>query len=188
MKRPIRVLASLLVGVTALSVLFTVMTWPPFTSEETELTGLPFNLSEAAVFDDTGIRGEGRRIWIYRVPEDVARRLNAADYPLYDYPMWSALAFDGSKRIQWMRSTGADRDELRMVMQSVFSRESAGPLTLADVTTIDDARKFASYLTTRDGTLIAGWYTVVDGVGIKNYFVYVMNVDQRILVKLSMLT
>lgn len=188
MKRPIRVLALLLIGVTSLTTVFIVMTWPLFTSKETELTGLSFDLSEAAFFDDTGMRSEGHRIWIYRIPEDAAQRLNAADYPLSEYPMWSALAFDGYKRIRWMLSTDADSNELQIVMKSVLRSDSAGELTPDYVATLDDARKLASDLTTRDGTLVAGWYTIVDGDVITNYFVYIMNLDERILIKLSLLT
>ncbi|MEZ6119799.1 MAG: hypothetical protein R3C28_24975 [Pirellulaceae bacterium] len=42
-------------------------------------------------------------------------------------------------------------------------------------------------LTTRDGALVAGWYTVVDGDMITNYFAYVMNLEQRVLVKMLLL-
>jgi hypothetical protein len=188
MKRFVRVVVLLLIGVTALLVLFTIMAWPLFTSEETELTGSSFDLSEASFFDETGISGEGHKICIYRIPEDAARRLTAADYPLSEYPMWSALAFDGYKRIQWVRSTGTVTNEIQIVLQSVFCSEFVGGVTLDDVATIDDARVFASELSTRDGTLVAGWYTVDDGGVITNYFMYVMNLDQRILIKLSLLT
>ncbi len=188
MKRPIRVLVGVVICVAALFAVFTMLIWRPFTSKEEELTGLSFQLTEVAFFDNTGGRGEGHRIWIYRIPNDAAQRLNAKGYPLSKFPMWSALAFDGYERIQWMPTNTANSADVQLVMKSVFSDESATETDLDDVHTMADARRFAHALTKRRGTLIAGWYTAVDSDSVTNYFVYVMNLNARVLVKLSLLT
>ena len=55
------------------------------------------------------------------------------------------------------------------------------------VTSRRDAYLLASRLARQSGALVSGWYTQRDGV-VTNYFVHVLDLNQRILVKLSLLT
>ncbi|MGZ0171691.1 MAG: hypothetical protein ACKVHE_19280 [Planctomycetales bacterium] len=166
-----------------------IATWPPVAQEE-ELTGLSYKMDQIAFFDDTGIRGEGHRIWIYRIPDDAAQRLAAVDYELSEYPMWSAHAFDGYEQLHWTASVGAANPAATFVLRSLFSGEHRNAINFDDVKTLDDARQFAHSLTLVDGTLVAGWYVVADADAsvATNYFAYVLNLDERLLVKLSLLT
>ncbi len=187
MKGPVRIIVFFILGATALFVVFCIVLWPPFTSEEVELTGLSFQLSETAFYDDTGSRGEGRRIWVYEFPPAASQRLSARDYPLAQYPMWSALAFDGYKRMRWKLVKDANSEEVEL-LKSALGNDDYERWTYDDALAIDEARGFARKLADRDDTLISGWYTVVNDDMITNYFLYVLNLKDRILVKLSLLT
>ena len=152
------------------------------------MTGLSFELSETASYDETSLRGEGNQIWIYRIPDDAAQRLLAEDYPLTEYPMWCPLAFDGYTQIHWTRSNAPSLTDLQFVLEAAVGDSPPIEMEVEDVKTMHDARRFANALVARDGTLVAGWYTVKETHLVTNYFVYVMNLEQRILVKLSLLT
>ncbi len=102
--------------------------------------------------------------------------------------MWSTLRFDGYKQIRWSQSAGTNNEELEILLNSVMPNPPARRMALDDIATMDDARQFAHDLSRREGTLASGWYTRVEGEAVSNYFVYVMNLEEKLLIKLSLLT
>lgn len=55
------------------------------------------------------------------------------------------------------------------------------------VTRVQDAKRLASGLVQSESAWVSGWYTTLNGT-VTNYFVYVLDLDRRLLVKLSLLT
>jgi hypothetical protein len=165
--------------------LFTLMTWPSvFVSQGSELTGVSIELHESARFR----RGscEGDAAWIYRVSGDAADGLRNNPQSLRAYPMWCGLAFDGYKRVRWQTIAelkgGPDR-----ILADCALRSDTGEVDAAQVQSLEDAQQLAASLSNQEGVLVAGWYTANGGV-VTNYFVYVLDLDRRILVKVSLLT
>lgn len=187
MRRSVRTFGWLLLLLTVPIALIVIMANQLSTSQEANLTGLTFQLSETAFFDDTGVSGEGRRVWIYRIPEDVAIRMGAPDYPLSKYPLWSPLWFDGYQQTRWTPASAAVPTDFHSLLQTALDSQTVGTIAKEDIVTIDQAREFANNLLKNDDTLVAGWYTSAEGDLVPNYFVYVMNLEQRILIKLSQL-
>jgi hypothetical protein len=100
--------------------------------------------------------------------------------------MWCGLAFDGYKRVRWQPiaelKSGPDR-----ILADRALRGDAGEVDAASVHSLEDAQQLAASLSSQEGVLVAGWYTARGGV-VTNYFVYVLDLKRRVLVKLSLLT
>jgi hypothetical protein len=165
--------------------LFTVMTWPSmFVSQGRVLMGASLELQESARFD-RGSR-EGRAAWIYRVSGEAADDLSNDPQSLKAYPMWCALAFDGYKRVRWQTIAELKAGPDRILADRALPSE-AGDIDAAQVQSLEDAQQLAASLSNQEGVLVAGWYTTSGGV-VTNYFVYVLDLKRRMLVKLSLLT
>jgi hypothetical protein len=178
----------LLIGVVVAVGLFgvlVVMTWPSmFVSQGRELTGASIDLHESARFDRASREGLGATV--YRITDTSADALSADRQSLRGYPMWSALAFDGYKRVQWQTFSELRGGPDRLLADALF-RGDAASVDASSVRSLDDARDLAASLSGQDGVLICGWYTERDGV-VTNYFAYVLDLKRRLLVKLSLLT
>lgn len=162
-----------------------VMTWPTmWVSQGRELTGTDIDLLELARF--TRASREGSAGAIYRIPDPNADRLNANQQILQEFPMWSALAFDGYERVRWQTLQELKRGPDQLLAEVFFDVDPV-PMEAARVRSMDELRDLASALALQEDALIAGWYTDRDGV-ITNYIVYVLDLKQRLLVKLSLLT
>jgi hypothetical protein len=166
-------------------VLLTVMTWPSFfVSQGRELTGVGFELKEVTYFK-RGSR-EGRAAGIYRLPADAADELMQRQESLKAYPMWSALAFDGYNRVRWQTIAELNGGPDRILADRVL-RSDAGEIDRAQVHSLQDAEQLAASLLNQPDVLVAGWYRENGGV-VTNYFIYVLDLKQRLLVKVSLLT
>jgi len=175
-------------AIVGLFAFFVVISWPMILGETRELTGLDFELMELSRFDDTGARGEGTMGWLYRIPESVAEQLDATAYPLTEYPMWSAHRFSGYRQIRWTRASQFNSHDAQLVSKSVFGRAFAIASEPEKVQTLDGATNYAKWLMTQENTYISCWYYWDGEHSVSNYFVYVLNLDERILVKLTLLT
>lgn len=164
--------------------LLAVMTWPTmFVSHGRELTGTEIALLEFARF--TPSSREGSAGAAYRIPEPTAESLNANQEILREYPMWSALAFDGYRRVRWQTLQELERGP-DQILAVLFDFDPA-PIDATNVRSMNELRDLATTLALHEDALIAGWYTDQDGA-ITNYFVYVLDLRRRLLVKLSLLT
>lgn len=162
-----------------------VMTWPRmFVSQGRELTGAGIELQEFARFDRAS--REGLAASIYRIADNSADALNTDQQSLRSYPMWSALAFDGYKRVRWQTLNELKAGPDRLLADALF-RGDVPSADASSVRSLDEARDLAVSLSRQEGVLIAGWYTERDGV-VTNYFVYVLDLNRRLLVELSLLT
>jgi len=162
-----------------------VMTWPRmFVSEGRELTGMGIELRESARFDRAS--REGLAGSVYRITDQSAGALDANQVSLKRYPMWSALAFDGYKRVRWQPVDELKSGPNRLLARAVL-RSDAGPVDAASVSTVDEAQQLAAWLSHQEGVQISGWYTERDGV-VTNYVAYILDVKRRLIVKLSLLT
>jgi hypothetical protein len=177
-----------LVGVAVAVALFgvlAVMTWPRmFVSEGRELTGSSIDLQESARFDRAS--REGLAASVYRIAEGSADLLEADQESLKRYPMWSARAFDGYKRVRWQTINELKNGPDRLLADAIFHGDAAS-VDASTVRSLDDARQLADSLSQQPGVLISGWYTERDGV-VTNYFTYVLDLKRRLIVKLSLLT
>jgi len=163
------------------------VTWPqPFLSKERALTGLWFR-AELLCHVDDGSWGEGEAAWIWQVPERAAQRLAADTERLREYPMWSALAFDGYRLVRWKPASDLYSGEERRLMDQVF-RDPDTRIQPEGVTSIQDAQRLASALVQSESAWVSAWYTTRPRGTVSNYFVYVLDLDQCLLVKLSLLT
>ncbi len=175
----------IVVGLVAVAVGLSV-TWPqPFLSRERALTGLSFR-AELLCHVDDGSSREGEAAWIWRVPESAARRLAADTERLRGYPMWSALAFDGYRLVRWKPALDLCAGEEQRLMDRVF-RDPDTQIRPEGVTSVQDAKRLASGLVQSESAWVSGWYTTLNGT-VTNYFVYVLDLDRCLLVKLSLLT
>jgi len=162
-----------------------VMSWPSMlVSECHELTGTDIDLLELARFYPAS--REGSAGTVYRIPDPSADRLNANQQSLRKYPMWSALAFDGYKRVRWQTLQELKSGPDRLLAETLFGFDSV-PMDASSVRSMNELRDLATALAVQESTLIGGWYTDRDGA-ITNYFVYVLDLRRRLLVKVSLLT
>jgi hypothetical protein len=178
----------LLVAIGVAIVLFgvlAIMTWPSmFVSKGRELTGASIDLQEYARFDRAS--REGLAASVYRITGRSVDALNADQQSLRRFPMWSALAFDGHKRVRWQALNELKSGPDRLLVDAVF-RADAALMDAPGVSSLDDARNLAASLSGQEGVLISGWYTERGGV-VTNYFAYVLDLKRRLLVELSLLT
>lgn len=117
MRRSVRTFGWLLLLLMVPIALIVIMANQLSTSQEANLTGLTFQLSETAFFDDTGVSGEGRRVWIYRIPDDVAIRIGAPEYPFSKYPLWSPPWFDGYQQTRWTPALATTTTEFQCALR-----------------------------------------------------------------------
>jgi len=165
---------------------YVVMTWPMvIASEERELTGLEFHLDLIAQVNDGSYR-EGYRAWVYRIPPTAATAINADRNSLTTYPMWSALCFDGYKLVRWKPIQAIRASEDRILLERVFDCHSTD-VAPEQVRTVEDARHLATSIANGKSALIASWYSSSEGI-VTNYFVYVIDLEHRLLIKLSLTT
>lgn len=166
-------------------VLFTVMSWPSmFVSQGRELTGVGLELEESARFERAS--REGPAASIYRITGEAADDLSNNRQSLKAYPMWCGLAFDGYKRVRWQTVEELKGGPDRILADRVL-RGEAGEVDATQVQGLKDAQQLATSLAYQEGVLVAGWYTASGGI-VTNYFVYVLDLKRRILVKVSLLT
>ena len=166
--------------------LLAVVTWPRiFVSQGRELTGTSLDLEQIVRVDDGSMR-EGAAAWVYRLPDRAADALDSDRQRLRRFPMWSALAFDGYRLVRWQTLAEMNRGADRILADSVF-RSGGRDLDPANVSAVGDAHDLASFLVQQETVLVSGWYTESKGV-VTNYFVYVLDLRRRLMVKLSLLT
>ena len=159
---------------------FALMTWPSvFVSQGRELTGTTLELQEFARFK-RGLR-EGAGATLYRISGEAVDDLRNDPQSLKAYPMWSTLAFDGYERVSWQTVAELESGPDQILAHRVFGSD-AGEVDAARVQSLEDARQVATWLSNQEGVVVAGWYTE------SNYFVYVLDLNRRLLVKLWLLT
>ena len=159
------------------------MCWPsPFFSEERELTGVSFDLELVVCVDDGSFR-EGSKAWVYRISDNAAEILASDHKQLSEYPMWSALAFDGYNLVRWspLLELQSSPDHL---LAEVLSTDCVTTVLPDDVSNMMEARELASSLARTESGLISGWYTAHHG-SVTNYFIFVIDLNRKLLVKLS---
>jgi hypothetical protein len=172
-----------LIVVSVVIVAIVVMTWPSlFVSRSRELTGRNFDLRAISSYVYPG--REGPCASIYRLPNAAADALDADRQSLRQYPMWTALAFDGYQRVRWqtLSELKAGPDQ---ILATLFETGGGIPDDVID-NRLTEARNLAVRLTLQEDVLIAGWYVERNG-HMTNYFVYVLDLKSRRMVKLGML-
>lgn len=176
------------VGISAgLFCVLAVISWPRmFVSEGRELTGASIELRELARFDRAS--REGSAATVYRIGEGAALALAANKTSLKRYPMWSARAFDGYKRVRWQTMQELKSGPDRLFVDWVFLGITHPTAVDAEkVSSLDEVRALAASLSQPDGVLLCGWYTGSDDV-VTNYVAYILDLKRRLLIKLSLLT
>lgn len=141
---------------------------------------------EVAVID--GIAAEtGRSAWVYQLTEADAATLAADRNRLNDYPMRSAGALlDGYQQFRWTSMAELQEGPHKVVVHSALNidRLDCGRDQIASYA---DAHCLAAALLQKPITLISGHYTAHETIA-TNYFLYVLDLERRIVIKLSLLT
>ncbi len=177
--------ASLAIG--AMMTMVVVTSWPMFfVTDSQELTGLRFEMQKVKFISEGG--REGFRTTIYRIPNTAVAEIKSDLRRLKSYPMWSALWFDGYKQARWQTFSELSKISNGRVVANVFHDISVeGEIDLASVETRADVARYARALLNDPSTLVSGWYTLSGDV-VTNYFIYVLDLKQGVIVKLSLIT
>lgn len=156
------------------------------------LTGRNIDLAGEVCFREVevidGIAAEtGRSARVYHLTEADAAALTADRNALNNYPMWSAGAFfDGYRQFHWTNLAELQEGPHKAVVHSALNidRLDCGRDQIASYT---DAHCLVATVLQKPATLISGHYTE-QKTTVTNYFLYVLDLERRVVIKLALLT
>ncbi len=141
---------------------------------------------EVEVIDGITVR-TGRSAWVYHLIEADAAALTADRNALNNYPMWSAGALlGGYQQFRWTSLAELQEGPHKIVVHSALNIDRLD-CSRDQIASYADAQCLAATVLQKPATLISGDYTARETT-VTNYCLYVLDLERRVVIKLTLFT